>query len=257
MIPIVNICNIHDIIRITDTTQDSQEYIPEDVIDTLVYNQNCKFKYSETCTINVIQYNAIGNDEIVDTIYTTHETYLDEAYYKSLKDGHYTIHHFILPTVEWLQKEIEKDNNIIQDDIEIYVTDGEKIYNYRQETIQEIPEYVLKEITPDVLIEVNDMNTTISKLVVDTVNIYYLEKCYIQICKNILNVVDFKCYRDSSQEDIFNRDLIWMTINIIKYHIGFHDLVEAQRLIELINKCGGICQSISTINRTNSCGCCR
>lgn len=252
MTPIVNICNINDLIRITDVTQDSNEYIPENITDTLVYNQNNKFKYSETCTINVIQYVSTKDKEILETIYTEHCSYLDEAYYKVLKDGHYTIHHFILPTVDWLQEELTKQDNLTQDHLSIYVTDGEKVYLYNQGS--------LNEIDIQVLIEINDEDTTISRISIDTFSIYYLRKCYIQICKTILNTIDLKCVNNnkSMEEVIFNRDLLWMTINIIKYHVEFNDLIESQRLIELINKCGGMCQNIpATYNKNNFCGCTR
>ena len=56
MTPLVRICNIDKCsILITDITQDSNEYIPEDIVDTEVYYTKNKFKYSETATINIIQ----------------------------------------------------------------------------------------------------------------------------------------------------------------------------------------------------------
>ena len=56
MTPLVRICNIDKYsILITDITQDSNEYIPENIVDTEVYYTKNKFKYSETATINIIQ----------------------------------------------------------------------------------------------------------------------------------------------------------------------------------------------------------
>lgn len=95
MKPIVEICGKGDIIKIQDLTQDSNEYIPEDIEDTLIHNQNNKFKYSETMTINIIQYNSIQQSNIEDTIINDHTSEIDEIEYKLKKDGYYTIHHFI------------------------------------------------------------------------------------------------------------------------------------------------------------------
>ena len=107
-------------LRITDTTQQYDEYSEEtDLI-------NCRFKYEDTITANVIEYHFIndeGNEEseIVSTSYTDHSLYLDEGYITIDKDGYYLVHHLILPTVDWLQQ-IEDTETLL------FVTDGEKMY---------------------------------------------------------------------------------------------------------------------------------
>lgn len=249
MNPIVEICNIKNKIRITDLTQDSNEYIPENIVDTLPYNQNNKFKYSETCTINIIQYNSTKECTILKTIYSPHCSFLDEAYYDMSKDGYYTVHHFILPTTDWLTKELEKEQSIIQEDINIYVTDGEYIYHYVNEE--------LTKVDPEILIEVNDDGTTISKTQVDTFSIYYLYRCYIYLCKQILDKLNIRCLNQNSNlsESIFNRDFLWMSINVIKYHVEMDSLIEAQRLIENLDKCGSLCKNRTIQYNTSGCDC--
>ncbi len=138
MKPIVEICGKGDIIKIQDLTQDSNEYIPEDIEDTLIHNQNNKFKYSETMTINIIQYNSIQQSNIEDTIINDHTSEIDEIEYKLKKDGYYTIHHFILPTLDWLNKELEKEDNLTLYPINIYVTDGINIYHYINNNLTEV-----------------------------------------------------------------------------------------------------------------------
>ena len=55
MNPIVEVQNIDKCsLIITDVTQDSNEYIPEDEVDVENYYARNRFKYSETYTINVI-----------------------------------------------------------------------------------------------------------------------------------------------------------------------------------------------------------
>lgn len=248
MNPIVDICNIDNKIRITDVTQDSNEYIPENIQVTLPYNQNNKFKYSETCTINIIQYNSTTEQSIVGTIFSPHCSYLDEAYYAMNKDGYYTITHLILPTTEWLQSELQKEESILDGSMTIYVTDGNKIYHYSNNE--------LSEVESQVMIEVNDEDTTISRVSVDTFSICYLYKCYINLCKQILNNLNIRCLgnNDNLSQETFNRDFLWMSINIIKYHVEFDKLLEAQRLIEKLDKCGSLCGH-TTLNKISSCGC--
>jgi hypothetical protein len=55
---------------------------------------------------------------------------LDEAYYKLESDGYYVIHHFILPTTDWLDSELEKGSSILDGEMGIYVSDCENIYYY-------------------------------------------------------------------------------------------------------------------------------
>lgn len=96
MKPLVKICNTGKCsIVITDLTQDSEEYVTESILDAEAYYERNKFKYSETCTINIIQRNTATSEEILDTIITDHTSYLDEAHYQLQRDGFYTIHHLL------------------------------------------------------------------------------------------------------------------------------------------------------------------
>ena len=65
----------------------------------------------------------------------------------------------------------------------------------------------------------------------------------MSLCKKIFEGINIKCLNNNSDlfEAIYNRDFLWMTINVIKYHTEFGDLLEAQRLLETINSCNGLC----------------
>ena len=72
-----SVCDIGNrYIRIQDITQQDNEYIPEDLQNVRRY---FNYKYSETCTINILYYNSTVNPGISNIVYTTHESYLDEA----------------------------------------------------------------------------------------------------------------------------------------------------------------------------------
>lgn len=243
MIPLVKICNSgKSEIVITDLTQDSNEYVTETVEDATEYYQENKFKYSETYTVNIIQKNNIDKEEIVDCLITDHSSHLDEVYYKIPEDGFYTIHHLILPTKEWLEANLDK---II--DRNIYICDGESIFQYK--------EGELFETTPEELLTIDFSASTISKLSLDQFSIYYLYDCYINICKQIFNSANLRCL-EKSNIDPFKRDFLWMTINVIKYYVELNQLLEAQRLLEEINFCGGMCNGENVFEQqTSGCGC--
>ena len=44
-------------------------------------------------------------------------------------------------------------------------------------------------------------------------------------------------------ELIYKRDLVWMSINVIKYLTECEQLAEVERILETINGCNGLCTS--------------
>lgn len=234
---------------ITDVTQDSDEYVPESIADAEVYYQKNKFKYSETNTINIIEKITTSEDSIVKTIITDHSSKLDEAYYKLESDGYYVIHHFILPTTDWLDSELEKGSSILDGEMGIYVSDCENIYYYTKGQL------ITKE--PSDLIAVNEESTTISKIIINRFSVGYLYDCYVSLCKQIFSAVNYKCLNKGNLSDTyFKRDFLWMTINVIKYYVEINQLLEAQRLLEEINNCGGLCNGGNVQTQSSSgCGC--
>lgn len=80
-----------------------------------------------------------------------------------------------------------------------------------------------------------------------------LKKCFSKICYDIYEKqVPFTC--NSSKLDknlIYKRDLIWSAMNVIKYLSEMERYEEAERLLERIIGCNGLCQECGTID----CGC--
>lgn len=254
MNPLFNICSTVDCkIRITDHTQEDGQYIPENIDETNIegYYQGNKFKYSETYTINIIERTTTEGTTLETVLYTEHCSYLDETYYTLQKDGYYTIHHLILPSTVWLQNELNKEESILDSDISIYVTDGNAIYLYKDNT--------LIEQDPSVIGQINTDNTTISRNSGDTFSICYLYKCYINLCKQIFESMNIRCLNqnDNLSDLIFKRDFLWMTINVIKYYTEFNNLLEAERILESVNYCNGFCSEYKVTKNNNSCGCSR
>ena len=66
-----------------------------------------------------------------------------------------------------------------------------------------------------------------------------LKKCYIDACYKIFSSSD-RCSKDKT--DTYERDLIWSALKTIEYLIEFDQYKEAQRLLEELTSCNGICQ---------------
>lgn len=253
MTPIVKTCNTNNCeIVITDLTQDSDEYIVEDTPqeDLEAYYSINKFKYSETYTVNIFQKNASEESmEIIDTIITCHENDLDEVHYNLTPDGYYTIYHLIIPSLDWYLEESKKEESVIKSDMTIYVTDGTKFYKQTDGVLTEVDSYLIA--------QVNTEETTLSRFILEEFSICHLFDCYLSLCKQIFNNISYRCLSKDNIEDlIFKRDFIWMTINVLKYYVETNQFFEAQRLLNEINYCGGICNE-PTMQKKSGCGCSR
>ena len=70
-----------------------------------------------------------------------------------------------------------------------------------------------------------------------------MQQCYINYCKKLFDALLNKCRTSAYNEDLYARDFIWMTLNIIDYLIQFEQFMEAEKIVEEFNTCGGFCQN--------------
>lgn len=227
-------------IIIEDFSKEYGQYIDEDVEVITSYDA---YKYSESSTLNTIIKTSTCDIKLIDVLLSKHNDDLDSCTFNVIDDGFYTVEHIILPNIKWLENSSEEYKQYYET---IYVTDDERVYKMVEGTLQEC---TIKEI-----MERNIEGTTIKKC---KVNIFFtgnLQQCYINNCKKLFNKLLTECPTDNNQ-DVFARDFIWMTLNIIDYLIGFNQFMEAQRLLELFRKCGGFCEPLPKPNNINSCGC--
>lgn len=237
-------CNVCDNCKVT--VQDNSTYLAEDSVGTV----KGKFKFSDTVSIDVLQLNKSKETEYLNPTFTNHSiinnTTLDVS-----SDGWYSLIHVVLPSKEWFNKELEKQEgsalglyNIV------YFADKDKIYKYINNNIAEVD---LSEV-----LEINPANTTISKTSEDFISICRLRKCYVNLCKQILNDRGFSSCWDKNKVDselIYKRDLVWMAINTIKYLTECEQLAEVERLVEILGGCNGLCASSNSPQNSNGCGC--
>ena len=222
-------------------------YLPESSAVTV----KNRFKYSDTVSIDVLQYNKTTGPEVQVPTYTEHSDVVKPIVLPVGFDGWFDVVHIVLPSQEWFVKEQEKETGSalpIYDTV--YFSDGKNVYNY---LTGEGAAVELSEI-----IERNEEGTTISRISENYVSICFLKKCYISLCQQIFNNRGFsKCWGKSTQigELTYRRDLVWMAINVIEYMTEFNQLAEVERVIEQIGGCNGLCKSEFKQIPNHGCGC--
>ena len=225
-------------ILIEDFSKEYGQYFEEDLEILTSYDY---YKYSESVTLNILSKINVNNSKLLKVKINDHTEYVDSSLFKINEDGYYIIDHIILPNLKWYENASEEYKEYYET---IYYVDNGIIY---KKTSEGVVECSVNEI-----LERNVEGTTIKKCKVDVFFNGNLQQCYINYCKQVFDTLLGSCNKESA--DIFARDFIWMTLNIIDYLIGFKQYKEAQRLIELFNTCGGFCKS-SNNKSISSCGC--
>ena len=241
-------------LNINVTTSDSCKIIVSDISTYLAEDFSGtvkgKFKYSDTVSIDVLQHNKTTETVYRDPIYTKHDT-LQPINIPVKFDGWFDVIHLVLPSIEWFNREIDKSEGSALGLYDlVYFSDGIDIYKYLDGNVSQV--------TINELLEVNPINTTISKTNRDYVSICFLRKCYINLCQQIFEDRGFsRCWNKNKvdSELIYKRDLVWMAINVIKYLTECEQLAEVERIIETIQGCNGLCISSNLTSKTNGCGC--
>lgn len=226
--------------------QDNSEYLPE-TYTGIVKN---RFKYSDTVSVDVLQHNKVQETVYRDIIYTRHDN-TDYIQIPVKFDGWFTINHVVLPSSKWFETERNKTQGSALNLYNIvYFSDGSDIYKYVQGNVVQA--------TIDEVLEVNPINTTISKTDKDYVSICFLRKCYINLCQQIFNDRGFSSCWNKNKVDselVYKRDLVWMAINVIKYLTECEQLHEVERIIENLQGCNGLCSNSNVTSKVNGCGC--
>lgn len=227
--------------------EDTTKYYPEGPTP-IVPNE---YKYSDTVAIDAIYYNKIQKPYYSNITYNTHIKPDKEVQIPVTSDGWFKVVHLILPTVEWFNNELNRTTSSNLDFYNIvYYSDGNKVYKYVNGK--------QSETTVNEILEINPKGTNILKDSKDFISICFLKKCYINLCQRIFNERGFsKCYNKGNidNELVYKRDLVQMTINVIKYLTECNQLYEVERMIETIQGCNGLCSSLDISSNTNNCGC--
>ena len=237
-------CNACDNCKVT--VQDNSTYLSEDSAGTV----KGKFKFSDTVSVDILQLNKSQEVVYLNPTFTNHSSLVNSTLQVS-SDGWYSLVHIVLPSKEWFERELNKQEGSALGLYNlVYFASDNKVYKYINGNTSQVD---LSEI-----LEVNPVNTTISRTSEDFVSICFLRKCYINLCQQIFNDRGIsKCWNKNkvNSELIYKRDLVWMAINVIKYLTECEQLAEVERIIETIQGCNGLCVSTNLTNSTNGCGC--
>lgn len=235
--------NLNGEILIEDFSKEYGQYLPEDMSVVVSYDH---YKYSESVTLNCITKVSINSITLMDVLLNDHTENLDSCTFHAMHDGYYVVEHIVIPNMKWY---INASSEYKQYYDTIYVmSDDEKLY---KEVNGELQECTVKEI-----MERNVEGTTIKKCKIDVFFTGHLQECYINYCKGIFNDLLNKCESESNS-NVYARDFIWMTLNIIDYLIGFKQFMEAERLLKMFQSCGSFCNDKQLHGRKPGpvCGC--
>lgn len=128
-----------------------------------------------------------------------------------------------------------------------YFSDGEHIFKQH-------PNGLVQEIDLQELLEVNPKSFNYHIQLQNFFSVCQLRKCYIALCNKIFNSKAFdRCFNNKLDSQlIYKRDLVWSALNVIQYMIDQNNLAEAQRLLERIEGCNGLCSGVGI---RENCGC--
>lgn len=215
-----------------------------------------KFKYSESVSINFSKYFPYNSEGGVVDYEVVNHTEEDVSTFKLTKDGHYKFGHIVIANTNYLKNIIA-----IPDLSELPIT-NESIFVYMDSIVEGFEEDLVGKIVEfdknGIIICVYSVEEFILYCNETEEGLYYfseqdlfticqLSNCFYTYCRQILKDPCGKAPKDFT----FIRDIIWMAINTITYLVELKQFIEAQRILEKITKCGGVCNTLKTCN----CGC--
>lgn len=213
--------------------KDITTYKESDPLDLTGYVQDSVY------IINILKY-IDGEDDSIQEYKITKPS--ESVTFSFGKDGLYEIDHLVLPNSTY----VEKNAGTLSGKGDFYYTDGKVIYRYGNSESVDIK----------ILSEGNLGG--VFKTYKNTFSLCNLRECYYNISKKILNeICPLNCSKDQYSEDIFNRDLIWMALNVIQYCLEKGDYSRALSFLKQIEGCGTICSQATTTKQKSDCGCSR
>ena len=219
---------------------DKSQYMPEG--DDYIVNTNFKLKKSDSASITLLFAN----------------NYSDKSQYQTASfdcqipvnfDSWYTVYYIVLPTKNWVYQ-----NQVIADLFSlVFYIKNNKIYRYSKQGVdEELLDY--SELIR--YADLPDCKHNISITSQDFMSICFLQKCYVNLCQQIFKDKNFvRCSNKVDHSLSYTKDLVWMALNVIKYMVEINQLFEAQRILEIIYSCNGICKNGNSKFYESNCGC--
>lgn len=250
-------------VTIEDYSNEYDQYFPEDQM----IQEYGRYKYSECKTLNVIMKVNSNRIALKDVVIHEHNQLVEDPMNPGVflydlevtdftlsQDGYYNVNHIVLPTVDWYNNTyLLQDEEYRKAFVGIYIIDEDnKLYK--------LTESGFIECTIREIVERNHEGTTIQKCIIDVFYTGFLQMCYINYCRKLFQKLtkgcNYACAPEDTKDLTYIRDFLWMVLNVIDYQISFKQFMEAQRVLEMTNYCGGFCQNQELNAGPNlGCGC--
>ena len=237
-------------IQVSGLERDSDFYLDSPQVSFRNYT------FEHTVTLNAVIAIDSNEEETLETYNLVPHTDIDIDEITLEKDGLKRIEHILIPTQEWLFYIRDLDESALDAYTNgvYFIGTEDRFYKYYLGGIVEVS---LEEI-----LEVNQENTTLIKTSLHTFELCHLEECFFKLCMFLLENMPCAdpCFDDKVKGftgEILNRDIIWMAINAIKYCQEQQQFYRAQKILERVETCWGICRDLDNVNSTQykGCGC--
>ena len=242
-------------ITIEDFSKEYGYYLPEgdsypdSKIEEIDGVSTLKYKYSKTVSLNTILKVNMNEAILQDVLIHKHEDDVDICNFHVDEDGYYVVNHFVLPTREWYDDYLNSTDTELSE----FISNG--IYFIEDGKLMKVVDGEITGVEVKELLERNYEGTDILHCKIDIFYNGNLQQCYINYCKKLYDTLLNKCKTSDYNSDVYARDFIWMTLNIIDYLVGFKQFLEAERITEQFKTCGGFCQNNDSHKNYSGCGC--
>lgn len=251
-----NGCNV-TCTDVTEVKGTGNAYLPEDT-DNVSYG---RFRYSETGTISVLMLMSSDQYKTKLVQYTDHSQHEKGTRIKlPVKfDGLFHVFNIVLPTEDWVEDMAKNHPELLSLYDEVYYFGRDSYNNFAIFKKSFKNNTAIEAVDVEEVIERNRIGTTISMATGVHFSICFLTNCYLSLCQQIFENAAFSSCNSRQTVDselAYRRDLVWMALNVIRYMVRCNMLEEAQRMIENISGCNGLCKGNYYLdNRKPGCGC--
>lgn len=238
-------CNI----TITNTTSIS-EYL-QATNKTTFNSSNLPFSESR-CVVRLVRIDVNGEKT------SSEAKVMDvrQATFTNMPDGWYKLEAILLPTKSYLDKMKSSWNTNFYyvDNKDFYMYDSSSKSGTKVSNIDNLFTYLENNSKEDFQKSFFSFG-----FITDYFSLCHLYKCYINRINNVfsslcgLNLCETKL---KNKEEIYLRDLLLTSIDIISYLVQCGRFEEANRILNQIFKCNGLCNnSPNALSKRGGCGC--
>lgn len=207
-----------DFVQITEL-DDGNQYLPEG--STLTAKN--RFRFEDTASIDIFRLNSTEGQKDTPAVTILRDN-LRTSQIKLNSDGWFTAIHIVIPTKDWVYRELSKKNSIIHTYDRVYFTDGNEIYTCIKGELNRTTLQTL-------LDEISD-NTTISRTDTDYVSISRLLK---QLTEAYKTLFQNRMYNGGCKTNACEANRLQAAVNLIRHYVRMGQLAEAERIIEKVN----------------------